>query len=110
VIVQGVVTGVQFPACEPTVKWLVGIIKDLVPFFVPVAVFGSFGPEGFRVSDGFFKSFIILVGHICDLLFIKLSLKVQSEKLKVIPQHAEIIPMGTGDPENAVSHFPLLPD
>jgi len=31
----------------------------------------------------------MLVGHICDLLFVKL--KVQSEKLKVIPQHAEII-------------------
>ena len=62
-IVQCIIAGVHLPAAKPAKKRFIGIIQDLVPLFVPVAVFGCRPPETVRVFNGLLVGDFIRVCH-----------------------------------------------
>jgi hypothetical protein len=50
-IIDCVVTGIEFPTHKPSVKRFMGIIKNLAVRFRPLNLSGCFAPKFFRVSN-----------------------------------------------------------
>ena len=50
-VIHGIVTGIHLPAGKPAVEGFIAVIENLVPFFIPVAVFGRRAPEAIRVLN-----------------------------------------------------------
>jgi hypothetical protein len=59
--VDGILDDVRLAAGEPFVKRLVGIIKNLVPFAVPLQFFGLLRPESLPVLDRLLVKLVIVL-------------------------------------------------
>jgi hypothetical protein len=49
--VYGIVDDVGLASDDPLDKWGLTFVPHLVPFLIPLELFGTLGPKSFRVSD-----------------------------------------------------------
>ena len=61
--IQCVVAGVQLTAGKPAIEWLVAVIQDLVPTFIPVAILGCFTPKTVRIVYRLRICNFVLIAH-----------------------------------------------